>query len=104
MLAQGSDISIMKMLQVTLVAKVTGFYLWPESLMTGCCPHWNGSDSTTTKSLEQIAIGPPRAPPQACGQQAAHLSDHREAHDEETNAAAQSEDRLVCAQVLGELI
>lgn len=42
--------------------------------------------------------------PQACGQQAAYLSDHRKAHDEETDTATQSEDRLVCAQVLGELV
>lgn len=33
-----------------------------------------------------------------------YLSDHWKAHDEETNAAAQREDRLVCAQVFGELI
>lgn len=43
-------------------------------------------------------------PSQACAQQAAYLSDHGEAHDEETNAAAQSKDRLVCAQVLGKLV
>lgn len=43
-------------------------------------------------------------PPQACAQQAPYLGDHGKAHDEETNAAAQSEDRLVCAQVLGELV
>lgn len=34
----------------------------------------------------------------------AYLCDHWKSHDEETNATAQSKDRLVCAQVLGELI
>lgn len=43
-------------------------------------------------------------PSEACAQQASYLSDHWEAHDEETNTAAQSEDRFVSAQVLGELI
>lgn len=47
-------------------------------------------------------LGPPSAPTHA--QQAADLSDHWKAHDEETNAASQSEDRLVCAQVFGELV
>lgn len=47
---------------------------------------------------------PPPPPPQACAQQAADLSDHRKAHNEEADAAAQGEDRLVRAQVLGELI
>lgn len=33
-----------------------------------------------------------------------HLCDHWEAHNEEADTAAQGEHRLVCAQVLGELI
>lgn len=52
-----------------------------------------------------MSLRAPAGPvPKPVASRTAHLSDHWEAHDEETNAAAQSEDRLVCAQVLGELV
>lgn len=51
------------------------------------------------------ARGKRTASPQVpAGPTPTYLSDHWKAHDEETNAAAQSKDRLVCAQVLGELV
>lgn len=48
-----------------------------------------------------VLIHPQNSRPHTEG---SHLCDHREAHNEEADTAAQGEHRLVCAQVLGELI
>lgn len=93
----------MKTLEVPLVAKVT--YFPPVvRIPNGPVPSlqkWQGfGDCYESESW----VWKHRQPPGPHLPAPAHLSDHREAHDEETNAAAQSEDRLVCAQVLGELV
>lgn len=61
-----------------------------------------GSDSAVLRSEREGRKD--RRPSGPRGPHPTYLSDHWKAHDEETDAAAQRKDRLVRAQVLGELV
>lgn len=63
-----------------------------------------GLGPRTRTGRDSAVLRSERRPPGPRGPQPTYLSDHWEAHDEETNAAAQRKDRLVRAQVLGELV